>query len=292
MVDPHLPLELEREIFELAAGNHPEMVVQLIRVAHRVLEWTEPFLYRTVRVQNSPAFTSFQRVLLTKPPAFLAASVRHVLFEALRECTPAICIEILSKCPGIINVGTSTRFTGPKALSWLGTLPNLRYLAVSIAELFGAKTSMYGKVIPTEPVFAHVTHLSLHDNMEHTHHLVCPALPGMPRLTHIRLLLRGLPVDAVRDILSGCARLQLLLLTHYEATYDLRHLGYPTNDPRLVFAQASDVYVHFWSDWERGTLGLFDVWALAEETVQKRKRNPNLEMKWIRAPNWVTPRLW
>ncbi|KAJ7059732.1 hypothetical protein C8F01DRAFT_1145482, partial [Mycena amicta] len=73
MDGPRLPRELEREIFELAAEIHPSTVAVLLRVAHRVQEWTEPFLYRTIRVRTSQSFEAFQRILRTKSPRFLAA---------------------------------------------------------------------------------------------------------------------------------------------------------------------------------------------------------------------------
>ncbi|KAJ7059712.1 hypothetical protein C8F01DRAFT_217943 [Mycena amicta] len=129
MDGPRLPRELEREIFELAAEIHPSTVAVLLRVAHRVQEWTEPFLYRTIRVRTSQSFETFQHVLRTKPPNFLAASVRHVLFEAREGCTDEICLEIISKCPGITHIGTTINFVGPKALAAFQTLPNLTHLA-------------------------------------------------------------------------------------------------------------------------------------------------------------------
>jgi hypothetical protein len=36
---PSFPLELEREIFEIAATHHPETRPTLLLVAHRVLQW-------------------------------------------------------------------------------------------------------------------------------------------------------------------------------------------------------------------------------------------------------------
>jgi hypothetical protein len=39
MVNPFLPADLEREIFELAALIHPSTIPGLLRVAHRVLVW-------------------------------------------------------------------------------------------------------------------------------------------------------------------------------------------------------------------------------------------------------------
>jgi hypothetical protein len=38
-VEPFLPVELEREIFETAAMRHPKLIPTLLRVCHRVHVW-------------------------------------------------------------------------------------------------------------------------------------------------------------------------------------------------------------------------------------------------------------
>ncbi|KAJ7059708.1 hypothetical protein C8F01DRAFT_217901 [Mycena amicta] len=286
MDDPRLPPELEREIFELAAENHPEMVVHLINVAHRVLEWTEPFLYRTVRVRNSPAFEAFQRVLLTRPRTILAAGVRHVHFEAREECTYEICFEIISKCPGIRRIGTTNRFTGPQALEALGTLTNVNHLAVNLCGLF--TTEWYptpDQMDSTHPAFARVTHLSLHDNMQRDviRKRNCAILPGLPRLTHLRLKLSGLPPADIQHLLTSCALLEIFILTTASRSSVTEKPGYAlvSADPRLVWGQVADHYDLFWDDWRRGADGLVDMWALAEEAVRKRKQNPSNDIEWV-----------
>ncbi|KAJ7059751.1 hypothetical protein C8F01DRAFT_218341 [Mycena amicta] len=296
MDDPRLPRELERAIFELAAETHPSTVVVLLRVAHRVQEWTEPFLYRIVRVENSKRFDAFLRALRSKPAPFLNSSVRHVLLEAVIACTVEICLEIISKCRGITTIGTTNSFTGLDALAALNALPNLRHLTVSLRELFaeeGSKDWDKVRINPSEPAFAHVTHLVLHDSMRFNSHVVIPALPGLPRLTHLRLMLHGLTHNDVHDILSSCPRLKVLLLTSNSRRPPFDDVqGYPLEDPRLVWALTSNTYNHFWSDWERGVLGLVDLWTLAEELVDRRTKNPtdkdSTEIEWINPSRWIT----
>ncbi|KAJ7615540.1 hypothetical protein FB45DRAFT_935937 [Roridomyces roridus] len=55
----NLPTELECLIFETTAIRHPGSIPRLLRVAKRVLEWTEPFLYRTIELH---IFASDKRV--------------------------------------------------------------------------------------------------------------------------------------------------------------------------------------------------------------------------------------
>ncbi|KAJ7059707.1 hypothetical protein C8F01DRAFT_217913 [Mycena amicta] len=284
MVDARLPPELERDIFELAAENHRETLVTVLRVAHRVLDWIEPLLYRTVRVRSSPAFDAFQRVLLTKPPTFLAASVRHVHFEACEECTYEICLEIISKCPGIRRIGTTKSFTGPRALEALGTLKNVNHLAVNLCGLFATEENLFA-----HPAFARVTHLCLHDNM---HRYVirarnCAILPSLPRLTHLRLKSPGLSPADIEHLLTSCALLEIFILTtstrRTSSVTGTPGYAVVSADPRLVWGQVSGDYNVFWDDWGRGANGLVDMWALAEEVVSKRKQNPSNGIEWVGA---------
>ncbi|KAJ7059736.1 hypothetical protein C8F01DRAFT_1370601 [Mycena amicta] len=278
MDGPRLPRELEREIFELAAQSPPSTVAVLLRVAHRVQEWTEPFLYRTIRVRTSQSFEAFQHVLRTKPPNFLAASVRHVLFEAREGCTDEICLEIISKCPGITHIGTTVNFTGPKALDAFQTLPNLTHLTASLCDLFSPEgNSIVGKVNPAHPVFARVTHLIPLDEIHHRDGAgreICVALSRMPSLTHLRLDQDGLAPADVEHLLCDCLRLEVLLLVT-DTKYSITSEGYPTAESRLVWGLSGDRYSYesFWNEWERTVNGLVDPWALAEALVKERSQS-------------------
>ncbi|KAJ7059710.1 hypothetical protein C8F01DRAFT_217957 [Mycena amicta] len=292
MSDPLLPPELENEIFELVALSYPTMIPTLMRVAQRVLHWTEPYLYRTVRVQTSHILQPFLDILRTKSPSFLAGSVRHVLLESGSECDYDLGLEILTKCTGITSIGTTFRFRGPEVLAALGFLPNLRRMTVDVGELFTGHgvfesprqvSRVRLEIDPAHPVFAHVTHLSLHDNLDdaRTRERVCAALPGMPSLTHLRLKFRPpeLSNATLRHILTACPQLELLLLTTDDT--DVSGEGYPIDDPRLVWGRMDDHYEPFWADWERGANGLLDMWVLAEQMVKKQRQQMNDEIQWI-----------
>ncbi|KAJ7059717.1 hypothetical protein C8F01DRAFT_1370585 [Mycena amicta] len=270
MDDPRLPPELEREIFEIAALADPKTIPILVQVAHRVLDWTEPLLYRTLRVKYSKRLDAFLVALRTKSPSAL----------------------------GVTSVGTTNSFSGPPAFKALGTLRNLRRMAVSLCEIFpwdeGRLESEDVTVDPmtASPALAHITHLSLHDNMDCTYHLVSAALPCIPCLTHLRLKMPGLPAETVITILSSrrpCLEV-LLLTTGFPSSSVNVTDGYPI-DVRLVWGLAHDSYSEFWDDWERGSRGLDDMWTAAEEAVQRRKRDPSshrpTEIEWIATPKDV-----
>ncbi|KAJ7059735.1 hypothetical protein C8F01DRAFT_1370600 [Mycena amicta] len=242
----------------------------------RLEAWTEPFLYRTIRVRTSNSFDVFQRILRTKPPNFLAASVRHVLFEASEGCTDDICLEVISKCPGITHIGTTINFTGPKALDAFQTLPNLTHLAAGLCELVARDSQGYSievdKIDPG-PAFAHLTHLILSDDLQRqaARRKICDALPRVPRLTHLRLEHLGLSPADIEQLLSGCIRLEILLLTA-ETKSLMTRAAYFTHEPRLVWGVSGDDYDAFWSEWERAVNGLVDPWALAEAIVKERRQ--------------------
>ncbi|KAJ7860226.1 hypothetical protein B0H14DRAFT_2745128 [Mycena olivaceomarginata] len=51
--EPTLPLDLEREIFELSGRQYPTSIPSFLRVCHRVHTWLEPFLYRVMNLDWS-----------------------------------------------------------------------------------------------------------------------------------------------------------------------------------------------------------------------------------------------
>ncbi|KAJ7062749.1 hypothetical protein C8F01DRAFT_103568 [Mycena amicta] len=162
-------------------------------------------------------------------------------------------------------------------------------MAVDLAYLFSRPDSGRSPrkldIDAAHPVFARVTHLSLHDYLitDETHRRICAALPGMPSLTHLRLKLSyeaAIDGDMLRHILASCLRLEVLLLTSGDE--DVTVEGYPDEDPRLVFGLLGENYDHFWDDWERGANGLVDLWTRAEDMVKKRKQTKlDNKVEWI-----------
>ncbi|KAJ7256890.1 hypothetical protein C8J57DRAFT_1343247 [Mycena rebaudengoi] len=77
---PSFPPELEREIFEIAATEHPETIPTLVLVAHRVLHWIEPLLYRTLLLtRNLPQDKTALLLAAQRTPAKFTKYVRNLL---------------------------------------------------------------------------------------------------------------------------------------------------------------------------------------------------------------------
>ncbi|KAJ7659091.1 hypothetical protein DFH06DRAFT_1130657 [Mycena polygramma] len=88
-IQPNLPPELERHIFELAALSHPMLIPNMIRVAWRVKLWIEPLLYRTlafgVKIDGLPIFRPEIVTQIAHTKAHLLESARNVMALAPRN---------------------------------------------------------------------------------------------------------------------------------------------------------------------------------------------------------------
>ncbi|KAJ7918208.1 hypothetical protein B0H13DRAFT_1869686 [Mycena leptocephala] len=75
-VEPTLPLDLEREIFELAARQYPTSIPSYLRVCQRVHTWLEPFLYRVLNLDNSALVNAIESRLEYEASELAALELR------------------------------------------------------------------------------------------------------------------------------------------------------------------------------------------------------------------------
>ncbi|KAJ7743691.1 hypothetical protein DFH07DRAFT_943151 [Mycena maculata] len=114
-MEPKLAVELERQIFELAASLYPRTMPVLILVGRRVKIWIEPLLYRVLALQGphepareqEPPDTTFQISFdsiqkLARPEAFLRHHVRHIRFPVASH--PHYISQILPICGAAVNI--------------------------------------------------------------------------------------------------------------------------------------------------------------------------------------------
>ncbi|KAJ7049534.1 hypothetical protein C8F01DRAFT_1183098 [Mycena amicta] len=241
--------ELERKIFELAALANLQAITPLLLVAHRVQIWVEPLRFRVVRLNDSAHATAFFREIQRKPKAYFS-TVRHILLESNAHWRSEHALEILEKCSGVIDLGTTFRFNGPELLPVLATLA-LRHLTTNLSDVFGDE-------MPIDP---------LHRPWR-TLQRVCAVIPSLPALTHLRFDFCGEHEDVgfLTQLVEDSPRLQLLLLTEVQEEIDL-------HDIRVVLCGYTHALGRFGDEWERGARGEEDTWARAEEFVRlKRER--------------------
>ncbi|KAJ7241650.1 hypothetical protein C8J57DRAFT_1526817 [Mycena rebaudengoi] len=150
-ISSSLPLDLEREIFEIAANRYPESIPTLL-VAQRVLQWIQPLLYRTL---------VFRSLLPRDPAAFcpepakLAEYVQNLIIWGTRH-NGNFAPRILSYCSGIQKLA----LFGPNP-TMLPALEKMQLRQLTILHLQG----LFGVAVidPTHLLFCALTHLRLHD---------------------------------------------------------------------------------------------------------------------------------
>ncbi|KAJ6501477.1 hypothetical protein C8R47DRAFT_228189 [Mycena vitilis] len=205
-VEPKLPRDLERAIFELAAGDHRTML-QIILVAHRCRSWIEPILYRSLVVcQSSWSFPLLLRTIESRP-AHYARWIKTLQIDPyILPNDPAV-TRILSICTAIVHlVDLSYGRTPFSVLSKL----RLETMCLSIDSIDGLTEGAY----LSHPAFANLTHLHVLDPPQRW-----PDIPfsNLPSLTHLalqnyRALIRPTNVPVLQKILSDCPLLEVLVV--------------------------------------------------------------------------------
>ncbi|KAJ7726690.1 hypothetical protein DFH07DRAFT_970400 [Mycena maculata] len=281
-----LPVELEREIFEIAAKADIGTALRLAVVARRVQAWVEPIIYSQVVVAHAPDASQFQiqntrtilahriraqlhnsknkkkdplahvprfiRTIPLRSASFFARNVRRLYVGHLSE--PEL-VTVLSACTGVAELGWCACTLSPPVAAALSALP-LRRLAVDHTFAFDA--------LPPAPL-ARLTHLDL------AFHEVS-YLPLLPPLQHLRALThfsaafgRAVPPPSwAAPVFDACPALRIVLFysdqMYMEQISGLRP-RHP--DPRVV------VMLPPVGDWT--ARWVHDAWPLAEEVVRERR---------------------
>ncbi|KAJ7489094.1 hypothetical protein FB451DRAFT_682518 [Mycena latifolia] len=155
---PILPLELEREIFEITARLYPQMAPTLLRVAQRVLVWIEPIVYETLIVHSNMLHPSLFLALESKPASFFHKNVRNLLLDLENHESSSIdrLNLLLSACTAVIDLALFDPH--PSMLPHLAAM-KLQRLSVHLYSLFLSHEIDFAG----QPFFATITHLNVHD---------------------------------------------------------------------------------------------------------------------------------
>ncbi|KAF9000397.1 hypothetical protein BDQ17DRAFT_1421173 [Cyathus striatus] len=268
--DLPLPVEIIRDIFELAAEENSEYAVKFALVSSWVQQWMENIIYRTV-VLNFPVPKTelFMRTFDSKPPEFFARTVKNLHLSTMVPFRDAQ--KIISVCEGAKRVacwGSSSSYTeglyqilpshdvqqlsvkmetlmGNESIS-ADTFPNLTHLEIVNPPYISSKTSFNWETLCLIP---NLTHLALGEVFSH-HHLYL--------------------VDIIQGLLTGCQSLQVLVII----TEDTRFLD--------LLAQAGlnecdkiAVVPHFYSPeateldyWKRAECEEWNLWQEAESIIR------------------------
>ncbi|KAJ7112772.1 hypothetical protein C8R43DRAFT_1040472 [Mycena crocata] len=283
-----LPVELEREIFELAAKADVRTALRLAIVARRVQVWVEPIIYSRVVVAHAPAASlqlsyahdiqwersargrrskkapqipvlRFIRTIPFRPASFFARHVKQLLLGNLTE--PEL-VTVLSTCTGIAELGWWSSTATAPVMAALATLKIDRLSVDRSFDLLAAAT-------PAAAMFANVTHLDITMEPDDYNMPALPPLQSFRSLTHFSMVfgrfLPASPENWLNEVLKARPSLNILVLfsdrIHNEQIAGLR----PRNpDPRVV------VMLPPVGEWT--ARWVHDAWPLAEEVVRERHK--------------------
>ncbi|KAJ7763042.1 hypothetical protein B0H16DRAFT_1528665 [Mycena metata] len=286
-MEPALPLDLERVIFELAASVHFSSIPILMRVAHRVKHWVEPFLYRTMFVGTShPTPVAF--VLSPRSrSSFYRDAVRHICIDppVLSPFTISAIDAIFTTCTRIESLAAKSTHNQSIAFlfPFISTFPALTRLHADLTDLLSELPR--NERSTAFDAFSNLTHLEMREHIRAPE--VCAGLARLPRLTHLALQCnphaRGI-LPLCMNLLKECRALRVLAALSamwfelggvrvgapfYQA---VDTPGIHSDDVRFVLVQHPQIVkedVGTWlSDARSGRMPGF--WECAEEAVTRR----------------------
>ncbi|KAF8149441.1 hypothetical protein B0H34DRAFT_733743 [Crassisporium funariophilum] len=269
-----LPYELERDIFELAAIQHPGCAAKLTRVCRYVQRWIEAILYETI-VLELPISTTrlFLRTFYSRPPTFFAKNVKQLYLTSIITFIEAR--RIISACS---NLTTLVCWAEPRRLREgiieLPALHGIQKLSVKIEALWGL-TADAQHFHFTPGIFANLSHLEIVNPpcADSALAIDWDGLCRLPALTHLAFgdlwgwshahLLRFFP-----RVLEECERLLALIVISrdvrlVDALYDA---GIP-GDPRLVVIPEFNWPMALATYWDIVRRGGPDFWFAADDIV-------------------------
>ncbi|KAF7365694.1 hypothetical protein MVEN_00443100 [Mycena venus] len=286
---PVLPLDLERDIFEMTAELYPGSIPNLLLVAQRVREWVERIKYKTIILSNSPSsswtFSLFLKVVRSniKPTSFFRDSVRHLFVDLYPGPDRTELQEILSVCGGILSFTVlDVAVAGPPIMPGLEArkLQRLALPRDPFSEVLNSPSAPHG-------MFACVTHLDIinpvHGVSDETIRTLLSNPASLPMLTHLALACMG-ETSAVAIALFA-RRDTLEVFINMYATSALPAVAQlpSVDDVRFVCMGLDDE--DYREDWINGTKGEKDFWARADAFVAKKRRG---EIKPV-SRCWIEP---
>ncbi|KAF7290236.1 hypothetical protein MIND_01337300 [Mycena indigotica] len=254
---PRLPLDLERDVFELTAMMFPETRSKLTLVAHRVRSWIEPLSYKSLSIAS---LHDANRVLSIsqsphRAPDFLASTVRRLVLSRESHFPT----RILALCSGITHLALEDELLRDRWSDIHATfldLANVQRLAIAANEIRRRNTHAGANI------FARLTHLTL---LDVAHAGLPEFVAALPALTHLAL---ASPPDCgtVQDFLARCPHLRVLVLLAPSPEWAADAGAKPRllTDDRLVILEAKS--------WDEGVSDGDTFWTVAQSFVAEKRR--------------------
>ncbi|KAJ7062454.1 hypothetical protein B0H15DRAFT_463526 [Mycena belliarum] len=263
---PAIPLELEREIFETAAYSSPEVIRNLVLVAHRAYEWIDRIRYQTVSSHGSACpFRFLQQAIRSnsKTDDFFHDRVRNLFVDFMKDGIQRNDLpDVLSMCTGVRSLVLLGVTVEPLMSTYLRNLKLQRLSFFLIPGLVW--------IDPLYPVFASLTHLDLFDDLSNGS-VDFPSLLAdlalLPALTHLALFNVD-PAELEPEDIPALKKIEVLVIMELSKPHYLSM--YSFDDPRIVVMWLNNE--EYAEDWLNGTRGDPDFWARAELFIGMRRR--------------------
>ncbi|KAJ7172010.1 hypothetical protein C8R46DRAFT_136219 [Mycena filopes] len=265
-IDPFLPLELEREIFETAALSSPTTIPTLLRVSRRVFIWIEPLLYRALRVDSPATAAAIERAMQTKPPEFFSDNVRYLYLGKQSDWSFQTACALVQLCSNLASLFFDSWWPELPLLTILDGISRVRMWHGSLRRLIDDDSFDL-----THPFFRTITHMNISSQTVPIG--LVPSLVAMPALTHLCMYRPFGPDSTGSRILEESPRLQLLLVRGSS----IRNIS--ITDVRYVQVVRGPK----WDDWVAHD---HDIWAKAEAFVARKRRGEiDVNTPWVE-PWW------
>ncbi|TFK73863.1 hypothetical protein BDN72DRAFT_956198 [Pluteus cervinus] len=252
---PRFPPELEHKIFELCLSFHlhEEIApVNLLLVAKRVTQWLTPLCYDVVMAH--PTAPS-PRIATTENIKKYGHHVHHF------QTSLSSMNSLLSVCPNISNLAIWAH-ASKDLLDVIIHLPITR-LSIDIGNLLRVRSRA-----DLQTFLSRITHLDVSSRVTWAEEKV---LSQFLVLTHVAMYgdIVGLEVGAC---LKYVKMLKAIVLVSTGSEEDgLEEVLTDREDPRIVGIRFGGTRT-FRGDWKEGAYGGEDMWAFADDVMDKRQR--------------------
>ncbi|KAJ7102477.1 hypothetical protein B0H15DRAFT_795937 [Mycena belliarum] len=251
VLEPRLPPDLERTIFEVAARSDPPTALRIMLVAQRARAWTEPLLYRTLTLcQSSWRLPSLLRALDAQPWRCAWVRALHIA-PYIAQNAPCIA-RVVARCANLEEFVDRSYGRTPA-----GVLPRgLRRLCVALDTLDFPSPPPPFPALSFGP-FPQLTHLHLLDSPTRWRALPL-LLPSLPALTYLALHnykseIRAPNALLLGSMLSCCPRLRALVVfvpLHLGQEDNERETHRLVNDARFVILDEAYGLFARWELWD------------------------------------------
>ncbi|KAF7352657.1 hypothetical protein MVEN_01231500 [Mycena venus] len=255
-----LPMELEREIFELAfEANDRDLSLKqtLCLVSRRVQSWIDRIFYELVSLATDRRARKFLTLIQSnsKPTGFFAASVKYLCLGY--SVNSGTACGILAACSQIQSLAYWVGNNSPELPLLVSRLP-LRRLSTEVDHFSRIPLSR-------STWLSNLTHLELVAWSNFSASKLV-GLAHLPCLTHVCLNSEFMVAEHVAMVCSSCPRLQVLIPLNASLSPPIPQSA---RDRRIV-VQTRAREVQAIREWEASYFSRPSVWSRAEATMKER----------------------